>query len=57
MTLPTDLQGERIGALMESYPFISQFFNDEGVDDFIDDPEWTLGRSLEQHVRSNGRRS
>ena len=53
MSTSADLQGQRIGALMESYPFISQFFNDEGVDDFIDDPEWTLARSMEQHLRAN----
>ena len=48
-----DLTTDRIDALLDRYPFITQFLGDEGVEDFVDDPEWTLARAVEQHVRAN----
>ncbi len=41
-----------IGELLDVYPFVTQFFIDEEVD-FADDLEWTLGRSIAHHTRSN----
>ncbi|MBW2533550.1 MAG: ATP-binding cassette domain-containing protein [Deltaproteobacteria bacterium] len=49
----SDLTGLRVGALLDRYPFVSQFLGDEGVESFLDDPEWTLERSLQQHLKTH----
>jgi len=41
-----------ISALMQKYPFVDSFFSDEGIADISDEPDWTLGQSLEQHART-----
>ncbi len=47
-----DLRQLTISDLMERYPFVDSFFSDEGMPDISDEPDWTLSRSLDHHVRT-----
>jgi len=50
---PALLETTPIGELLDRYPFITQFFSDEGLDGFADEPDCTLARSVELHLRAN----
>ena len=42
-----------ISDLMTHYPFVDSFFEEAGMPDISDEPDWTVGQSLAQHVRAN----
>ena len=51
--MSTELSALRIDTLLQRYPFIDRFFADEGVEAFVDEPEWTLSRSLSHHAETH----
>jgi len=42
-----------ISELITRYPFVDSFFEEEGLPDISDEPDWTLSQSLAQHLRTN----
>ena len=51
---PRDLLPLRIGDLLDRYPFLGAFFSEEEMD-VTDDLDWTLQRSLAQHLKEHPR--